>query len=169
MARRRLRESERSFCSGLSFLSSTPARSASIWRAPRLSVFSISSTKVKTSPWRSHPKQYQVCIWGLTLKLGLSSWWNGHRPHNSLLRLVRRRCSWTTLTRSILALTSAKASSVAWGDIYLSIVGRSGFGHCAGCECGSAEAKAEQYRPRDVEKDPGDSGHKLKPRSGDDR
>src|SRR6202158_6263449 len=113
MARRRFRESERSFCSGESFLSSTPALSASIWRAPRLSVFSISSTKVKTSPDRSHPKQYQDCIWGLTLKLGLSSWWKGQRPQKSLLRLVRRTCSDTTLTRSTLALTSAKASSDA--------------------------------------------------------
>src|ERR1700693_1490692 len=111
MASSRRRESERSFCSGLSRFSSTPARSASIWRAPRLSVFSISSTKVKTSPLRWQPKQYQVCIWGLTLKLGLSSWWKGQRPQSSLLRLVRRRCSWTTLTRSTLALTSAKASS----------------------------------------------------------
>src|SRR6266852_4099315 len=111
MARRRRRESERSFCSGLNFLSSTPALSASSVRAPRLSVFSISSTKVKTSPDRSQPKQYHVCIWGLTLKLGLSSWWKGQRPHSSLFRLVRRRCSWTTLTRSTLALTSAKASS----------------------------------------------------------
>src|ERR1700730_4257071 len=113
MVRRRLLESERSFCSGLSFFSSTPARSASIWRAPRLSVFSMSSTKVKTSPERSQPKQYQDCIWGLTLKLGLSSWWKGQRPQRSLLRLVRRTCSWTTLTRSTLALTSAKASSDA--------------------------------------------------------
>src|SRR5258706_13313764 len=119
MASRRLRESERSFCSGLSLRSSTPARSASIWRAPRLSVFSMSSTKVNTSPERSQPKQYHDCICGLTLKLGLSSWWKGHRPHRSLLRFVRRTCSWTTLTRSTLALTSAKASSDAWGDIYL--------------------------------------------------
>src|SRR5258706_5681626 len=111
MARIRLRESERSLCSGVSCCSSTPARSASIWRAPRLSVFSISSTKVKTSPFRWQPKQYQVCICGLTLKLGLSSWWNGQSPHSSLLRFVRRRCSWTTLTRSTLALISAKASS----------------------------------------------------------
>src|SRR6266849_1553748 len=107
------RESERSFCSGLSFLSSTPARSASSWSAPRLSVFSISSTKVKTSPWRSQPKQYQDCICALTLKLGLSSWWNGQRPQKSLLRFVRRTCSCTILTRSTLALTSAKASSDA--------------------------------------------------------
>ncbi len=113
MASRRLRESERSFCSGLSLRSSTPARSASIWRAPRLSVFSMSSTNVKTSPERSQPKQYQDCICGLTLKLGLSSWWKGQRPQKSLLRLVRRTCSWTTLTRSTLALTSAKASSDA--------------------------------------------------------
>src|SRR4029077_1200020 len=111
MASIRLRESERSFCSGLSFLSSTPARSASSVRAPRLSVFSISSTKVKTSPERSQPKQYQDCIWGLTLKLGLSSWWKGQRPQKSLLRLVRRTCSDTTLNRAALALTSAKASS----------------------------------------------------------
>src|SRR6202162_3367677 len=118
MASSRRRESERSFCSGLSFFSSTPARSASIWRAPRLSVFSMSSTKVKTSPERSQPKQYQDCIWGLTLKLGLSSWWKGQRPQRSLLRLVRRTCSWTTLTRSTLAFTSAKASSVAgWGTL----------------------------------------------------
>src|ERR1700737_385672 len=103
--------SERSFCSGLSFRSSTPARSARSWSAPRLSVFSISSTKVNTSPERSQPKQYQDCICGLTLKLGLSSWWKGQRPQKSLLRLVRRTCSCTTLTRSTLALTSAKASS----------------------------------------------------------
>src|SRR2546428_9719668 len=113
MASIRRRESERSFCSGLSFLSSTPARSARSCRAPRLSVFSISSTNVKTSPERSHPKQYHDCIWGLTLKLGLSSWWKGQRPQRSLLRLVRRTCSCTTLTRSTLALTSAKASSDA--------------------------------------------------------
>src|ERR1700674_2148856 len=102
MARRRRRESERSFFSGLG-----------------LSVFSMSSTKVKTSPERSQPKQYQDCICGLTLKLGLSSWWNGQRPQKSLLRLVRRTCSCTTLTRSTLALTSAKASSddgVGTGD-----------------------------------------------------
>src|SRR5512135_1517549 len=123
MASRRLRVSLRSFCSGESFLSSTPARSASICRAPRLSVFSISSTKVKTSPERSQPKQYQDCICGLTLKLGLSSPWNGHRPHRSLLRLVRRTCSETTLTRSTLALTSAKASSDE-GVGTASIVGR---------------------------------------------
>src|ERR1700694_5992301 len=119
MVRRRLRESERSFCSGLSFLSSTPARSASSWRAPRLSVFSISSTKVKTSPDRSQPKQYQDCICGLTLKLGLSSWWKGQRPQRSLFRLVRRTCSCTTLTRSTFALTSAKASSDAGVGTYL--------------------------------------------------
>src|SRR6266852_9405151 len=77
----------------------------------RESVFSISSTKVKTSPWRSQPKQYHDCIWGLTLKLGLSSWWNGQRPQKSLLRLLKRTCSCTTFTRSTLALTSAKASS----------------------------------------------------------
>src|SRR5260370_41590733 len=71
----------------------------------------MSSTKVKTSPERSQPKQYQDCICGLTLKLGLSSWWNGQRPQKSLLRLVRRMCSCTTLTRSIFDLTSAKASS----------------------------------------------------------
>src|ERR1700686_4484196 len=117
MVRRRLRESERSFCSGLSFFSSTPARSARSGRAPRLSVFSMSSTKVKTSPERSQPKQYQDCIWGLTLKLGLSSWWKGQRPQRSLLRLVRRTCSWTTFTRSTLALTSAKASSDVEGGI----------------------------------------------------
>src|ERR1700693_771088 len=111
MARRRRRESERSFCSGLNFLSSTPALSARSVRAPRLSVFSISSTKVKTSPDRSQPKQYQDCICGLTLKLGLSSWWKGQRPQKSLLRLVSRTCSDTTLIRSTLALTSAKASS----------------------------------------------------------
>src|SRR5713226_4596683 len=111
MASKRFRESERSFCSGLSFLSSTPARSARSCSAPRLSVFSMSSTKVKTSPERSQPKQYQDCICGLTLKLGLSSWWNGQRPQKSLLRFVRRTWSWTTLTRSTLAFTSAKASS----------------------------------------------------------
>src|ERR1700686_2767709 len=111
MARRRFRESERSFWSGLNFLSSTPARSARIWSAPRLSVFSISSTKVKTSPLRSQPKQYQDCRCGLTWKLGLSSWWNGHRPQKSLFRLVSRTYSCTTLTRSTFALTSAKASS----------------------------------------------------------
>src|SRR5258708_8258830 len=111
MASRRLREAQRSFCSGLSLRSSTPARSARSWRAPRLSVFSMSSTNVKTSPERSQPKQYQDCICGLTLKLGLSSWWKGQRPQKSLLRLVRRTCSCTTLTRSTLALTSAKASS----------------------------------------------------------
>src|SRR5712692_7394230 len=76
----------------------------------------MSSTKVKTSPERSQPKQYQDCICGLTLKLGLSSWWNGQRPQKSLLRLVRRTCSETTLIRSSLALTSAKASSAGgWG------------------------------------------------------
>src|SRR5712692_4230536 len=76
----------------------------------------MSSTKVKTSPERSQPKQYQDCICGLTLKLGLSSWWKGQRPQKSLLRLVRRTCSETTLTRSSLALTSAKASSAGgWG------------------------------------------------------
>ena len=80
MSRIRLRRSARSFCSGLSFFSSTPVRSASICRAPRLSVFSISSTNVKTSPLRSQPKQYQDWRWGLTWKLGLSSWWNGQRP-----------------------------------------------------------------------------------------
>src|SRR3979490_3433 len=123
MARRRRRESERSFCSGESVLSAPPARSARIWRAPRLSVFSMSSTKVNTSPERSQPKQYQDCICGLTLKLGLSSWWKGHRPQKSLLRLVRRTCSWTTLTRSTLALTSAKASSDAGvGTSLLSVV-----------------------------------------------
>src|SRR6266571_783449 len=111
MARRRRLESDRSFCSGLSFLSSTPARSASSCRAPRLSVFSMSSTNVNTSPERSQPKQYHDCICGLTLKLGLSSWWKGHRPQKSLLRLLRRTCSCTTFTRSTLALTSAKASS----------------------------------------------------------
>src|SRR6202140_1757334 len=111
MVRRRLRESERSFCSGLSFFSSTPARSARIWSAPRLSVFSISSTKVKTSPLRSQPKQYQDCRCGLTWKLGLSSWGNGHRPQKSLFRLVSRTYSCTTLTRSPFALTSGKASS----------------------------------------------------------
>src|SRR6202022_3343720 len=85
----------------------------------------MSSTKVKTSPWRSQPKQYQDCICGLTLKLGLSSWWNGHRPQKSLLRLVRRTCSWTTLTRSTLALTSAKASSDAgMGTTLLSVAQR---------------------------------------------
>src|SRR5712692_3958930 len=71
----------------------------------------MSSTNVKTSPERSQPKQYQDCICGLTLKLGLSSWWKGQRPQKSLLRLVRRTCSWTTLTRSTFDLTSAKASS----------------------------------------------------------
>src|ERR1700694_4667699 len=76
----------------------------------------MSSRKVKTSPWRWQPKQYQVCVCGWTVKLGVSSWWKGHRPTKSLLRLVSRRCSWTTLTRSTLALTSAKASSVdGWG------------------------------------------------------
>src|ERR1700674_1921514 len=97
MARRRRRESERSFFSGLG-----------------LSVFSMSSTKVKTSRERSQPKQDQDWICGVTLKLGLSSWWNGQRPQKSLLRLVRRTCSCTTL-----ALTSAKASSddgVGTGD-----------------------------------------------------
>src|SRR6266567_4086854 len=58
----RFRESACSFWSGLSLRSSTPARSASICKAPRLSVFSLSSTKVKTSPERSQPKQYQDCI-----------------------------------------------------------------------------------------------------------
>src|SRR5690242_3198811 len=110
----RLRRSARSRCSGLSFFSSTPARSASICRAPRLSVFSISSTKVKTSPLRSQPKQYQDWRCGFTWKLGLSSWWKGHRPQKSLFRFVRRTYSWTTLTRSTLALTSAKASSDVW-------------------------------------------------------
>src|SRR5690242_12636015 len=71
----------------------------------------MSSTNVNTSPERPHPKQYQDCICGLTLKLGLSSWWKGHRPQRSLLRFVSRTCSETTLTRSTLTLTSAKASS----------------------------------------------------------
>src|SRR5579864_5712520 len=111
MARRRLRVSLRSLASGDSFLSSTPARSARVWRAPRLSVFSISSTKVKTSPWRWQPKQYQDCLSGWTVKLGVSSWWKGHSPTKSLFFLVRRTCSCTILTRSSFALTSAKASS----------------------------------------------------------
>src|SRR2546421_4920512 len=114
MSRIRLRRSTRSFWSGLSLRSSTPALSASCCRAPRLSVFSISSTNVKTSPERSQPKQYHDCICGLTLKLGLSSWWKGHRPQKSLFRFVSRTCSDTTLTRSTLAFTSAKASSDAW-------------------------------------------------------
>src|ERR1700694_3535693 len=76
----------------------------------------MSSRKVKTSPWPWRPKQYQVCVCGWTVKLGVSSWWKGQRPTKSLLRLVGRKCSWTTLTRSTLALTSAKASSVdGWG------------------------------------------------------
>src|SRR5437879_4967009 len=129
MASIRFRESERSFCSGLSFLSSTPARSASICRAPRLSVFSMSSTNVNTSPERSQPKQYQDCICGLTLKLGLSSWWKGQSPHKSRLRLVRRTCSCTILTRSTLALTSAKASSdVAVGKMTI-VIGHGGSSH----------------------------------------
>src|SRR3979490_707084 len=132
MARRRRRESERSFCSGESFLSSTPARSARIWRAPRLSVFSISSTKVNTSPDLSQPKQYQDCIGGLTLKLGLSSWWKGHRPQKSLLRLVRRTCSCTTLIRSTLALTSAKASSDAGVGTASIVSGHGGASHHLG-------------------------------------
>src|SRR5207245_3958594 len=90
---------------------------ASICRALRLSVFSMSSTNVNTSPERSQPKQYQDCICGLTLKLGLSSWWNGQSPHRSRLRLVRRTCSCTIFIRSTLALTSAKASSDVAMDI----------------------------------------------------
>src|SRR6266702_2778416 len=129
MARRRRLESDRSFCSGLSFLSSTPARSASSCRAPRLSVFSMSSTNVNTSPERSQPKQYHDCICGLTLKLGLSSWWKGHRPQKSLLRLLRRTCSCTTFTRSTLALTSAKASSdVEVGTVTI-VIGHGVAGH----------------------------------------
>ena len=86
----------------------------------------MSSTKVKTSPWRWQPKQYHDCICGLTLKLGLSSWWNGHNPQSSRFRLVSRTCSWMTLTRSTFALTSANASSELGVEDTGTIVGRDG-------------------------------------------
>src|SRR5579872_624838 len=141
-----LRASLRSFCSGVSFLSSTPARSASSCRAPRLSVFSISSTNVNTSPDRSQPKQYHDCICGLTLKLGLSSEWNGHRPHRSLFRRVRRTCSWTTFTRSTFALTSAKASSDPWGGTDV-LCGAPGHGARPAVRPPSASLRAFELHP----------------------
>src|SRR5205807_6440477 len=104
-------------------------------------------TKVNTSPERSQPKQYQDCICGLTLKLGLSSWWKGQRPQKSLLRFVRRTCSWTTLTRSTLALTSAKASSDAGvGTTLLSDAHRCGNGATVK-KCGGTEPWSLLARP----------------------
>ena len=43
-------------------------------------MFSCSSTYLNTSPLRPQPKQCHTPIAGRTLKLGVFSSWNGHRP-----------------------------------------------------------------------------------------
>jgi len=42
--------------------------------------FSCSIANLKTSPPTPQPKQWKAPRSGFTLKLGVFSWWNGHRP-----------------------------------------------------------------------------------------
>src|SRR5687768_6284917 len=86
------------------------ARSASRFTASMKSSVSYSRTKVKTSPPLWQPKQWKVCLRGLTWKLGVRSRWKGQ----SAVKLTPARLRGTTAEMtSTMSLAARICSSVA--------------------------------------------------------
>src|SRR5687767_3632180 len=86
------------------------ARSASRFTASMKSSVSYSRTNVKTSPPLWQPKQWKVCLRGLTWKLGVRSRWKGQ----SAVKLTPARFRGTTAEMtSTMSLAARICSSVA--------------------------------------------------------
>jgi hypothetical protein len=64
-------------------------------------------TKLKMSPPRPQPKHFQLSRAGVTVKLGVFSPWNGHRPLNEAPALRRLTLSPISSARSSFCLISA--------------------------------------------------------------
>src|SRR5208337_5399642 len=67
--------------------------------------FSISITKLKTSPPLPQPKQWKICLTGCTANDGVFSPWNGHSPVKFFPLFFKRTYSPTTRTMSACCFT----------------------------------------------------------------
>src|SRR2546423_1572520 len=110
-----LREARRC-SSGSSASSLMPASRASSSTASRNDFPSICMTNLIASPLAPQPKQWNMRLSGLTLKLGVFSPWNGHSPlrlRPAFLSWTRRptTCATSTRSRSSCSLSSLIAAS----------------------------------------------------------
>jgi hypothetical protein len=69
--------------------------------------FSCSIANLNTSPPTPQPKQWKAPRSGFTLKLGVFSWWNGHRPLYDVPIFLSCTCSDTYRTMSAVRRTSS--------------------------------------------------------------
>src|SRR5712692_1624891 len=90
-----------------------PHFSATMRRASENSHFSMSITKLYTSPPLPHPKQQKICLIGETVKDGVFSWWKGHNPLKSFPVFFKRTYSPTTRTMSACCFTRSANDPVS--------------------------------------------------------